>query len=110
MTEIELNIFDNFINIFSFKVKDIMSTLSQRTLEHRHGSILTLSHACQRRIKKLKSESDFHEEKIQNWAELKKVVILLGELISSLDVYGLKGSGLTQPFLFFEKPPQLKSD
>lgn len=66
-----------------FKVKDIISTLSQKTLEHRHGSILTLSHAFQRRIKKLKSESDFHDNKIQNWEELKKVIILLGELISS---------------------------
>lgn len=57
-----------------------MVTLSQKTLEHRHGSILTLSHAFQRRIKKLKSESD-SLTKIQNWDELKKIVILLGKLL-----------------------------
>ncbi len=67
------------IILFCFKVKDIVATLSQRTLEHRHGSILMLSHAFQRRIKSMKSESDFNEEKIQNWDELKKVIILLGE-------------------------------
>lgn len=60
-----------------------MSTLSQKTLEHRHGSILTLSHAFQRRINSLKSESDFKEETIQNWEELKKVIILLGEFLLS---------------------------
>lgn len=58
---------------------NIIVTLSQLTLEHRHGSILTLSHAFQRRIKHLKSDKDFNEEKIQNWEELKKFVILLGE-------------------------------
>lgn len=57
-----------------------MVTLSQRTLEHRHGSILTLAHAFQRRIKSLKSlGSSFDEKRIQNWQELKRAVVLLGE-------------------------------
>lgn len=56
-----------------------MATLSQRTLEHRHGSILTFSHAFQRRIRSLKSESDFNEKKILNWEELKQAIILLGK-------------------------------
>lgn len=56
-----------------------MATLSQRTLEHRHGSILTFSHAFQRRIRSLKSESDFNEKKISDWDELKQATILLGE-------------------------------
>lgn len=56
-----------------------MNTLSQRTLEHRHGSILTLSHAFQRRVKNLKSENNFDDQYIENWEELKKLVILLGE-------------------------------
>lgn len=61
------------------QVRDIVSTLSQRTLEHRHGSILTLSHAFQRRISSLKAQGCFNQETVQHWDELKKILILLGE-------------------------------
>lgn len=49
----------------------MLDTLSQKQIEHRHGCILTISHAIHRRIKCDKSIDT------TNWHELKRVLIVL---------------------------------
>lgn len=63
---------------FNEQIKDIMVTLSQKSLEHRHGCILTVAHAFQRKITQLTKQPDFSAIKIQQWPELKQAVIMLG--------------------------------
>lgn len=63
---------------FNEQIKDIMLTLSQKSLEHRHGSILTLAHSIQRKVKNMRADGTFSETKINAWAELKQAVLVLG--------------------------------
>lgn len=53
--------------------------LPQRSLEHRHGSILALAHGFHRKIKFLKSSPTYNDEIIEKWSELKQFVELLGK-------------------------------
>lgn len=64
---------------FNEQIKEIMVTLPQKSLEHRHGCILTVAHAFQRKIRHLKGQKDFSAVKIQQWSELKQAVVLLGK-------------------------------
>lgn len=54
----------------------MLDTLSQKQIEHRHGCILTISHAIHRRIKCDQSIDT------ANWAELKRALILLIDFLN----------------------------
>lgn len=70
----------------------MLDTLSQKQIEHRHGCILTVSHAIHRRIKCAKSIDT------ANWGELKRVLIVLIEHLNDqqplLSVAAIKGVSL----------------
>lgn len=55
----------------------MLNSLSQRQIEHRHGSLLALSHALHRKIGSWRKSGTLDEKIVSNWPELKKVVILL---------------------------------
>lgn len=63
--------------MLNFQVKDVLNSLSQRQIEHRHGSLLALSHALHRKITALRKDGTLDENVTSNWPELKQVVILL---------------------------------
>lgn len=54
-----------------------MNALSQRQIEHRHGSLLALSHALHRKVHSIRKSGTLDEKTAANWTELKQVVILL---------------------------------
>lgn len=57
----------------------MLNSLTHRQIEHRHGSLLALSHAFHRKIGHLRKASTFDENAMFEWAELKQVVNLLIE-------------------------------
>lgn len=57
-------------------------SLSNRQIEHRHGSVLALSHALHRKISNLHRSGTLTNEKIHEWSEFKLVVHLLIERLS----------------------------
>ncbi|XP_055313108.1 proteasome-associated protein ECM29 homolog isoform X2 [Sitodiplosis mosellana] len=62
---------------FNAYIKEVLNSLSQRQIEHRHGSLLALSHALHRKIDSWQKSGTLDEKVTSNWAELKQVVILL---------------------------------
>lgn len=60
----------------------MLNSLTQRQIEHRHGSLLALSHAFHRKIGHLRKTATFDEKSIFEWAELKQVVNLLIDHLS----------------------------
>lgn len=66
---------------FNERVKDMLQSLSQRSLEHRHGSILTIAHAFQRKIQRVRAEqSALDESTFAKWESLKLTTNLLSNL------------------------------
>lgn len=63
----------------AFQIKEILSSLSQRQIEHRHGSLLALSHAIHRKIVFWQKSGTLNETDTSTWSELKRVVIVLIE-------------------------------
>lgn len=57
----------------------MLNSLTHRQIEHRHGSLLALSHAFHRKIGHLRKTGAFDENAIFEWTELKQVVNLLIE-------------------------------
>lgn len=57
--------------------------LSQRSLEHRHGSILTIAHSFQRKIQRVRSESAAIDavdaQVLANWESLTLTTNLLSK-------------------------------
>lgn len=51
--------------------------MSQRQIEHLHGTLLALSHAFYRKIKSWQTSGTLDEKLTSDWAELKQVVVLL---------------------------------
>lgn len=59
-----------------------MNSLTHRQIEHRHGSLMALSHAFHRKIDLSRKTGNFDEKFISEWVELKKVITLLVEHLS----------------------------
>lgn len=74
------------------QINEMLDTLSQKQIEHRHGCILTISHAIHRRIKCDQSIDS------ANWAELKRALILLIDFLNDqqplLSTAAIKGISL----------------
>lgn len=62
---------------FFFQIKDVLISLSQRQIEHRHGSLLALSHALHRKIDSMRKSGQLDETITSNWPELKQVLVIL---------------------------------
>lgn len=53
--------------------------MSQRQIEHRHGSLLAVSHGLHRKISLLEKTGELSQTNVSEWTELKQVVNLLIE-------------------------------
>lgn len=53
--------------------------MSQRQIEHRHGSLLAVSHGLHRKISLLEKTGELSQTNASEWSELKQVVNLLIE-------------------------------
>lgn len=60
----------------------MLVTLPQKQIEHRHGSILTFSHAIHRKIKLLQRNGTLTDAFINNWSQLKKALDILIEYLN----------------------------
>lgn len=56
-----------------------MLSLSNRQIEHRHGSLLALAHALHRKANSWRRDGTFNVDKVQKWTEFKQVIHLLIE-------------------------------
>lgn len=72
----------SFKCLFSLQISDILVMLPQKQIEHRHGSILAISHAIHRKIKLMRQGGQFNESSVANWPVLKNA---LSTLIAHLD-------------------------
>lgn len=61
----------------------MLGSLSQRQIEHRHGSLLAISHALHRKIGLLRKTGELKQINQLEWLELKKVVTLLIENLTN---------------------------
>lgn len=59
-----------------------MLSLSNRQIEHRHGTLLALSHAFHRKINNIRRAGTLESANIHGWAEFKLVVHLLIDRLS----------------------------
>lgn len=60
---------------FDRRVGEILRGVQQRSLEHRHGCVLTVAHAFQRRIEWRRMGG----EELARWAVLRQTTVMLGE-------------------------------
>lgn len=60
----------------------MLQSLSQQQIEHRHGSLLALSHAMRRKILSWRKAGTLDVSQTSEWAELKQVVKWLVEHLS----------------------------
>lgn len=69
----------------------MLLSLSQRSLEHRHGSILTIAHAFQRKIQRVRTDNPAVDETtFAKWDSLKMTTDLLSNYLNSyLDGYNI---------------------
>lgn len=65
------------------QVQQILQSLSQQQIEHRHGSLLTLSHAIRRKVMSSQKAGLLNDLMTSDWVELRKVVIWLVEHLSN---------------------------
>lgn len=84
----------------------MLQSLSQQQIEHRHGSLLALSHAMRRKILSWRKAGTLDVSQTSEWAELKQVVNWLVEHLShqqqllvsaSINGLGLIGSVISLP-------------
>lgn len=68
---------------FETRIKDMLQALGQRSLEHRHGCILTVAHAFQRKIQRVRAAESADltatMATIGQWPSLKQTTVLLSE-------------------------------
>lgn len=71
------------------RIKDMLLALSQRSLEHRHGTILTVAHAFQRKIQRVGAESGgaVNAQMLAQWESLKLTTDLLSNFIGNTPFY-----------------------
>lgn len=71
---------------FDGRIKDMLQTLAQKSLEHRHGCILTVAHAFQRKIQRLRvdlgaarTDESTVTQVIAGWPALRQTTLLLSK-------------------------------